>query len=144
MQFESINLVVLAVIKLYFFRGNGRPESAGAAGYGGGGRRHFSGQCTKLIRLSQRGSCRALGLPTFGYALLIGRLAGAAQRVFTRRCLLVGVFAVAWIAALALLAAWVGKALLPVWFYLTGFVTYGQHTHAKASWHDDRAHLPAL
>lgn len=73
----------------------------------------------------------------------------AAQRVFTLDCLLVSVFAAAWITALALLAAWAGKPLLPalltalmlpllVWFNLMGFVIYGHHTHAKVAWHDDR------
>lgn len=74
----------------------------------------------------------------------------AALRVFSLDCLLASVFAVAWIAALALLAALAGKPLLPVflaafalpllvWFHLMGFVIYGHHTHAKVSWHNDRS-----
>jgi omega-6 fatty acid desaturase (delta-12 desaturase) len=70
--------------------------------------------------------------------------------VFTRDCLLVSGFALAWIAALVAAALatqqsiWLTLLLgfaVPVlfWFHMMGFVIYGHHTHVRVRWHDDKA-----
>ncbi len=72
------------------------------------------------------------------------------RTVFTRDCLLVSAFGIAWIAGLVALAfasdrsAWwmvaVGFALpFMVWNGLIGFVVYVHHTHAGVQWHQDKA-----
>ena len=72
------------------------------------------------------------------------------RRVFLLDNLLVSGFGLAWIAALAAIAAVTGQALLPVlatgfvlpflfWCAMIGFVVYVHHTHTEVQWHDDRA-----
>ncbi|MDE3010802.1 MAG: fatty acid desaturase [Pseudomonadota bacterium] len=75
---------------------------------------------------------------------------GARRAVFTRDCLLVTAFALAWIGGLGVAAGATGQSallliatgfVLPfvVWNYMIGFVVYVHHTHTAVSWHDDKA-----
>ena len=72
------------------------------------------------------------------------------RAVFTWDCILVSVFAVAWIGALIALAGVVGQ---PAWWLVTvgfvvpnvfwngmiGFVVYVHHTHLGVAWYEDKA-----